>query len=355
MATTIDRIEVIPPDVDLNPGQNQQLNVTARNSANQVVLISAGKLDWRSLNPFVATVDAGGRVTAQNPGSAQIRVTETESGQSAIATVDVSPAAGLKKIAFQRHGAGATADIWVMNADGSNQTQITNSGTFDHSPSWSPNRTKIAFLSTRDGNNEIYTMNADGSNQVRLTSNPADDYAPAYSPDGTKIIFSSTRGGSRQLYTMMVDGSNQIPLTNLPGGPDEPSWSPNGSKIVFSTNSWGPSSQVYVMNSDGSGAAPIATGTIPVWQSNTKIVFMTIRDGNWEIYSMNADGSGQTNVTNHSAYDSDNHCSSDGAKIAFYSNRDAGNHELYTMNADGSNVIRLTNNTQFDAHPEWQP
>src|SRR5687767_6651010 len=89
MGSTINRIEVIPPDIDLNPGQNQQLAVSAKNAANEIVLISTNKLDWLSLNNNVATVDASGRVTAQNPGSTQIRVTETESGQSATATVDV--------------------------------------------------------------------------------------------------------------------------------------------------------------------------------------------------------------------------------------------------------------------------
>src|SRR5688500_706110 len=197
-------------------------------------------------------------------------------------------------------------------------------------------------------------MNADGSNQVRLTNNPADDYAPAYSPDGTKIIFSSTRGGSRQLYTMSADGSNQVPITNLADGPDEPSWSPNGSKIVFSTKSWGPTSQVFVMNSDGSGATAIATGTIPVWLTDTRIVFMTIRDCNWEIYAMDVDGSAQINVTNHVAYDSDNHCSGDGSLITFCSRRDTGVFQIFTMNADGSNVARRTFSGQIDSHPELQ-
>ena len=69
-----------------------------------------------------------------------------------------------------------------MNADGSGQINLTNSPDFENHPSWSPDGTKIAFASGRDGNDEIYVMNADGSDQTRLTSDPADDYYPSWSP-----------------------------------------------------------------------------------------------------------------------------------------------------------------------------
>ena len=63
-----------------------------------------------------------------------------------------------------------------MNADGSNQTRLTNNPAYDFSPIFSPDGTRIAFGSRRDNNIEIYVMNADGSNQTRLTNDPADDY-----------------------------------------------------------------------------------------------------------------------------------------------------------------------------------
>ena len=69
-----------------------------------------------------------------------------------------------------------------MDADGSNQSRLTDNPYYDENLSWSPDGTKIAFASDRDGNGEIYVMNADGSNQTRLTSDPADDYYPSWSP-----------------------------------------------------------------------------------------------------------------------------------------------------------------------------
>jgi WD40-like Beta Propeller Repeat/HYR domain len=85
---------------------------------------------------------------------------------------------------------------------------------------------KIAFISSRDGNNEIYIMDGDGSNQTRLTNNSADDRAPAWSADGSKIAFRSSRDGNGEIYAMGSDGTNRTNLTNNPALDDFPDWGP---------------------------------------------------------------------------------------------------------------------------------
>ena len=86
------------------------------------------------------------------------------------------------KIAFVSYRDGGYGEIYVMNADGSNQTRITNNSAWDADPCFSPDGTKIAFGSIRDGNDEIYVMNADGSNQTRITNNPTGDRSPSWGP-----------------------------------------------------------------------------------------------------------------------------------------------------------------------------
>ena len=119
-----------------------------------------------------------------------------------------------------------------MKADGSNQVNLTNNpARHDFRPSWSPNGAKIAFASISDFHGldppylwEIYVMNADGSGVVRLTNNPASDIQPTWSPDSTRIAFVSDRDGSVEVYVMNADGSNQVNLTNNPADDFDPDW-----------------------------------------------------------------------------------------------------------------------------------
>src|ERR1051325_6067331 len=163
------------------------------------------------------------------------------------------------KIVFQSLRNGSYYQIYTMNADGSGQVNVSNGTAADTQPSWSPNGLKIAFDSERDhvGRSSIYVMNANGTNQTRLTFSvdPFMDQGPIWSHDALKLAFVSTRdstidtwqetdddGGiitksavriNKEIYSMNVDGSNQVRLTNTLENDDAPAWSPDNTKIVF--------------------------------------------------------------------------------------------------------------------------
>src|SRR6266513_1051978 len=160
------------------------------------------------------------------------------------------------------HGIG-TFNVYVMTADGTNPTRLTQGGAVDQLPTWSPDGARIAFQTNRDGNNEVYVMNADGSNPINLTQSPAADEFPAWSPLGDKIAFRSDRDGNGEIYVINLDGSQPTRLTNTPAEEYYPAWSPTGSGIAFVSN----------------------------------------RDGNFEIYLMKPDGSAQKRVTSNPAWD----------------------------------------------------
>jgi len=284
------------------------------------------------------------------------------------------------KIVFASYRDG-NHEIYVMNADGSNQTNLTSDPANDEYPSWSPDGKRIAYCSMKKLNTDVYIINADGSNQTRLTDNPAFDAYPSWSPDGKKIAFSSMRDGNMNVYIMNTDGSNQTMLTNDPAHDVMPQWSPDGKKIAFQTTRHG-KEEIYVMNSDGTNETRLtnnpAVDLCLSWSPDgKKIAFASKRDddpnseifyGDSEIYVMNADGSNQTRLTNDPSFDMAPSWSPDGKKIAFYSLRNdvspekdesqwwyEMNAEIYVMNADGSEQKNITNNPAYDGYPFWSP
>jgi hypothetical protein len=145
--------------------------------------------------------------------------------------------AGPNKIAFVSTRDG-NQDIYVMNPDGSGVTRLTDHPAEDHSPVWSPDGGTIAFVSNRDGNAEIYLMAADGRGQTNLSENPAEDYDPAWAGNGAWLAFTTSRDDPirTDIWVMRTDGSEQSKLQNFG---ISPAWSPDNSRIAAIFPLWG--------------------------------------------------------------------------------------------------------------------
>lgn len=147
------------------------------------------------------------------------------------------------------------AGVFVVPSSGGSVRVLTNEGSGNGGPSWSPDGLSIAFHSDRSGNDEIYEVPANGGEPVPMTSDPAGDMHPAYSPDGTQIAFASDRGGSLDLWLMSTSGGGAIQLTAGDAVDTTPKWSPSGEEIAFRSNRSG-GYEVWLLDVAAAVAAP---------------------------------------------------------------------------------------------------
>jgi len=230
-------------------------------------------------------------------------------------------------------------DIWVANIDGSSMTQITSYGDSNRTPQFSPDGSKVIFISQRTsaGVSSLYVVarRIDGSNEqvFQMPVGFSGAWAPTYSTDGSKIAMEMWGYDSNNAYydgiaVMNADGSNLTLLTN-PAGVDlnlhdqTPAFSADGSKITFSRQAFGSSQEdVYIMNSDGSGVTKLTDSVgnsfepvmFTIAGLGKRILFSSDRDNvtaaggtGYELYSMKLDGTEVTRLTNNSLYDSFNY------------------------------------------------
>ena len=244
-------------------------------------------------------------------GTNEIRLTTHETGESAPTW---SPDGFRIAFTSYRDGYDGHQSIHIMDSDGTNETRLTENNRHDASPTWSPDGRRIAYVSQlrednrlrldADGlNSEIYVMDADGSNKTRLTQYVEDDWLPTWSPDSQSIAFLSARSSPTAIYIMAADGSNKQRLTQDNRSFD-PAWSPDGTSIAYSSLHSGDDGlyEIYVMDADGSNKQRLTWAEgydiSPAWSPDgERIAFVSERDGDMEIYVMDADGSNKQRLT----------------------------------------------------------
>lgn len=177
-----------------------------------------------------------------------------------------------RSIAFAADFEGSQFDIWVMPSEGGRYKNLTaGSRGLDAQPAWSTTG-RIAFTSDREspgGALNIWTMNEDGSDLRQLTRDAGNNFSPSWSPDGRQIVFVSTRDGGQDLYVMDADGSNLRAITRDANDDNWPRWSPDGTMIAFESTRGSGTPEVYVMNAQAS-ATPSASAPPGVRLSRNK-------------------------------------------------------------------------------------
>lgn len=287
------------------------------------------------------------------------------------------------EIAFSSNREG-TAQIYVMNDDGSNQTRVTRSSFDDDTqPTWSADGRTIVFArghgyqSSAVLQSSIIAVDVNTGTERVLTDDPGVNFRPAFSPDGHWIVYvhgpQTATNGPFDLWLMRPDGSSRHPLTTE-GDVTQPSWSPDGRSIVVNRGSG--LAIVSVTNATIRPLPPPPAGAdfTPSWWPGTRILFTSTRDGGAkQIYVMDPDGSHVHRLVNDAAEDKYPTWSPDGDHIAYSrstvpctaaggecSLTQLGGFEIFEMNADGSGQQQLTSTAipqaQFgDSYPTFRP
>lgn len=231
--------------IGMGVNQRHALRANYADSAGNV-LAPATNLTWSSDNPQVATVGEDGTVSGAGYGRARVTAT-APGGKTATADVYV---VGEIVVASSRAGPGK---YQLYSAERSNLAQLTKLSADTASasdPAFAPDGSRIAFVSLRDGNAEIYVMNADGSGSTRVTNDPLTDGRPSFTPDGQTIVFHSSRtAGKQQIWSVSVDGTGLTQLTRDSVNAS-PTVSPDGQIIAY-VSTRNKDSEIWLMGKDG--------------------------------------------------------------------------------------------------------
>lgn len=290
------------------------------------------------------------------PTETPIPPTPTDTPQPPTPTdTPVPPTAALSvvgRIAFVSER-DENAEVYVMNADGTDQTRLTNNSAHDSHPRWSPDGQRIAFVSDRSGRRQIYVMDTDRSNIMQVTNDMAGAWDATWSPDGSQIAYVSSRDGNSELFVMREDGSGLIRLTNNTANEGSLAWSPDGRLIAFKREiDDDRHTDIFVIDVNTLETTRLtyrATYSYhPAWSPDGQRIAFASGD----VWMMNADGTDLHSLGVEIGAWSPV-WSPDGGYIAF--NCYDPNQDIYVIRTDGAGLARLTQSASSDYGPAWAP
>ncbi|HEV2491045.1 MAG TPA: hypothetical protein VGT03_14665 [Candidatus Acidoferrales bacterium] len=278
------------------------------------------------------------------------------------------------KIAFVSNRTGHK-EIWQMDYDGANQTQLTHLGSTALTPRWSPDDSRIAFTCFERYQNvlsaQICMYSTLTQRLIAFPRFPGTSSAPAWSPDGTRLAFMASFRGDPELFETDASGQHMHQLTFSAAVSTSPTWNPKTGQAIIFVSDRGGLPDLYQMNADGSNLQKIplsaatgvaardlpATGYVvdPSWSPNGQLLAFSWRrpEGNFDIYIMDIATNQLVELTRDSGENERPSWAPDGRHIVFETTR-SGSLQVWTMLADGSQARQLTFDGKNES-PNWSP
>jgi TolB protein len=230
------------------------------------------------------------------------------------------------------------------------------------SPDPSPDGKQLVFLRMIEGREQLFIMDADGHNERQITHDAAEHEDPAWSPDGKRIAYVRGESGDSRVNLINIDGTGDRALTPRGQHAIHPSWTPDGMRLLYCNDddlhppAKNEAAVLAIDVASGKVTTLISGGvnTYPIMSPDGRRIAYRhmVGEMNSEVYLADADGSHIRNLTNHPSFEGWPSWSPDGSRIAFGANRN-GRYQIFLMNADGSNVHLLANTEGRATAPKW--
>ncbi|MBS1722298.1 MAG: PD40 domain-containing protein [Armatimonadetes bacterium] len=260
-------------------------------------------------------------------------------------------------------GTNSNQDIYRYQVSDQSVVRLTTSTGEDYKPCWNNTGSKIVFVSTRTGASQIWVMDNDGANQTQITTLGHNE-CPVVSPDGSTVLFVSDRSGQWKLYQVPIAGGTETLVYTGDKEVRQVAWRSDAGQIAFVGGTNG-HLHIYTRNTPlGSSIEPVALWTsgenADVWygESDAKIVFSANIDGQAEIYKVAVAGAGEVSLARSSYANAYQPAwNLDGTRLAYVSQGNGGVN-IFTLDAETDELAVLTTSVgtlEMNLHPKWEP